>query len=220
MDDTNPYASPRTYPTAAEQEPLASTKPTPGQPAWREGDVLVAPGKNASVPRACVLTNRTDGIWEYRLVADGMRSELLLALLLLTPFAGLVVGGFTSLLLLNAGWAAEVRLWLRRPLALAHQVCQAVAATLMLAANLLTGLALVRQQGLLLTLGLVAHGASFALVYLPDRALVPLRARLGFDGRVRIEGAHPEYLDRLPGYEGVAAWDLGVGSSAGDSGHV
>jgi hypothetical protein len=198
MDDTNPYASPRTHPTAAEQQPPASTEPTPGQPAWREGDVLVAPGKNASVPRACVLTNRTDGIWKFRLVEGGCGLEVLLALLMLTPFVGVLLAGSVSMMMLHAGGAAEVRLWLRRPIAVIHHVCESIAAILMLAANLLTGFALVRQQGLLLILGLVAHGASFALVYLPDRAIIPLRAKLGFDGCLRIEGAHPQYLDRLP----------------------
>jgi len=198
MDETNPYASPVPYEPATREESFAPKQQQPGRPAWREGDVLVVPGKNAVLPRACVLTNRTGSVWRWRIVESPLWGELMLALLLLVPFAGLVVGAIGAHLLIGTGWAAEIRLWLRRPIAAAREISQTVAVLLMLASNVLTGLALVREEMRLLLLGLVCYATAAALVYLPARVFTGVRTVLAADGVVRVRGVHPEYLDRLP----------------------
>lgn len=206
MDDTNPYASHALYESATREDSSAPEQKQPGPPAWREGDVLVVPGKNAVLPRACVLTNFKGSVWRWRIVEGPLWGELMLALLLLVPFAGLVIGAIAAHLLLGTGRAVEIRLWLRCPLAVAREIAQTVTVLLMLASNVLTGLALVWQEMRLLLLGLACYAAAVALVYLPVRPFTRVRAMLAAHGVVRVRGVHPEYLDRLPETADLQEW--------------
>lgn len=179
----------------------ASDQHQSGQPAWRDGNVVVVPTEKAVLPRACMLSNRSRGVWQYRITVFHNWTAFVLLPLLVVPFVGLLCVAVGIWLLRLNGSAAEIRLWVRRPFALAFAICENCAGVLTLFANIVIGAALVFQEMLPLILGLVCHVVALVLIFVPLIVFTRLRIDLTDDGLVRVRGVHSGYLDRLPDQE-------------------
>ncbi len=192
MDETNPYASPIHGGIEASES---------GRPAWRDGNVLLVSPKNAVLPRACSVSNRSWGVWRWRITVCNNWTAFVLLPLFVVPFIGLLCMSVGIWLLRLSGGVAEVRLWVRRPLALVLAICGESAVALTIIANISTGIALIEQEVVPLILGLACHVVAFALSIVPQIAFTRLRTDLTDNGFVRVRGVHPGYLDRLPEQE-------------------
>ncbi len=192
MDETNPYASPIHGGMEASDS---------GPMAWRDGNVLLAEPKNAVLPRACMVSNRSWGVWRWRITVCHNWAAFVLLPLFVVPFVGLLCMAVGIWLLRLSGGVAEVRLCVRRPIALVLAICGESAVALTILANILTGVALIALEVLPLILGLVCQVVAFALSIVPQIVFTRLRTDLTDDGLVRVRGVHSGYLDRLPDRE-------------------
>ena len=193
LDDPNPYASPR----CAEPAPPADSEPQEPS-AWRDGDVLVVRRKGAVLPRACVKTNRSYLIAKeaVQIPPDGWR--WLLPSVLVVPLLGLVFYGVALGLLVRAGRVGRVVVWVGLGRDIVAGVCTGVSASLLLAGTFFAFLTPFFPSALLLLLALGCCGLGTPLFVLGERVLPGLRFEMAEPDLIRIHGAHPEYLKRLP----------------------
>ncbi len=192
MDDTNPYASPRSI-------GLESSASWPGPTvAWRQGDVLIVPRKGGVLPRACLISNKSWGVWKLPITTFLNRALFLLVPLFLLPFAGVICAVLCAGVLLLFGWAAEIRVWARWWVVLTLSVCSGLSIPIAMVGNVLTGIGILTRSTSALAIGALCLGGSVALMVVPEKLLTPLKVEFKGGRYVFIRGGHPEYLDRLP----------------------
>jgi hypothetical protein len=198
VDDPNPYASPRTccrY--EPEADPAAAT-------AWRSGDVLLVKRHDPILPQACIKTNATEGLHRYSVTTLTNRSATLVLGLFLIPYLGLVMGSLLIFTLVRIGKGANISLWLRSRYSLRFLTFDLLTVVLILAGNLISGNALVEGQPWLALAGIGCTAAGIAIAALPFQLIGYLRIEFAPTDLLRIRGAHPDYLDRLPPFPTAA----------------
>lgn len=204
MDTANPYASP----LVQSRLPAASSDvPT----AWRDGDAVLVRRSGGCLPKACIKSNRDGRVLSYSITTLSNRSALLVLALFLVPFVGLLLGCLAVLMLLRSGKAANTVVWLRPRSALRFWIHDLTTVLLVLTGNMLSGGGILEVDPLLLIVGVLCTTIGIAVSMLPFQMQEFLKLVLESPDLVRIHGAHPEYLDRLP------PWELRVGA-APDSG--
>lgn len=217
MDETNPYASPRSI-------GLESSASWPEPPvAWRQGDVLIVPRKGGVLPRACLISNKSWGVWKLPITTFLDRALFLLVPLFLLPFAGVICAGLCGGVLLLLGWAAEIRVWARWSVVLALSICSGLSIPMAIVGNVLTGVSIVARSTSALLIGALCLGGSVTLIVLPPKLLTPFRIEFKGGRYVFVRGVHPDYLDRLPefsademaGSQSVECQSFGSGSVPG-----
>lgn len=192
MDDVNPYASPEVDAKALPAESEVSG-------AWREGDTLLLKRRGAVLPRACLKTNRSAGVAKYDYVTFSNGWACLIVPLFFVPFVGAGLAMATVSLLAAFGPAAKTRLWFRRNVVVVLVLWDTVAAAFLIAGNIATGIGLFAADSLLLCgIGLAASTIGIGLAVSSERVLVHLQFKITAPDLVRVRGAHPEYLKRLP----------------------
>jgi hypothetical protein len=195
LDDTNPYASPQSI-------GLESYTPAVEQPvAWRQGDVLIVPRKGAVLPRACLISNESSGVWKLPITTFRDRALFLLVPLLLLPFAGVVCAGLCGGVLLLLGWVAEIHVWARWRVVLPLSISSGLSIPVALVGNVLTGIGILTRSTTALLVGGLCLAAGVVMMFIPGKLLTALKVEFKGGLYVFIRGVHPDYLDRLPEFE-------------------
>ena len=198
LDDRNPYASPRCAEPA-----LAADSEAQEPSAWRDGDVLVVRRKGAVLPRACLKSNRSYLIAkeDVQILPDGWRR--LLPSVLFVPLLGLVFYGVALGLLVRAGRVGRIVVWVGLGRNIVAGVCRGVSIVLVMAGTLFAVLAPLLPSALLFLLASGCSGLGALLWVLAERVLLGLDIEMTEPDLIRIRGAHPEYLKRLPPLERI-----------------
>jgi hypothetical protein len=193
LDDPNPYASPRCAEPA-----IAADSEAQGPSAWRDGDVLVVRRNGAVLPRACLKSNRSYLIAQeaVQILPDGWR--WLLPSVVVVPLLGLVFHGVALGLLIRAGRVGRIVVWVGLGRDIVAGVCRGVSIVLVVAGTFFAFLAPLLPLALLFLLALGCTGLGAPLWVLGERVLLGLRFEMAEPDLIRIHGAHPEYLKRLP----------------------
>jgi hypothetical protein len=194
VDTANPYASPLVQ---SRLHAADSDIPT----AWRDGDAVLIRRSGGCLPKACIKTNRDGHVLSYSITTLSNRTALLVLTLFLFPFVGLLFGCLAVLMLLRSGKAANTVVWLRPRSALRFWAHDLTTVLLVLTGNMLSGSGILEVDPLLFLLGLLCTMIGIAVSMLPFRMPAFLKLVLQSPDLVRIQGAHPAYLDRLPPWE-------------------
>jgi len=195
MDDLNPYASPRVDTSLRPPEPEA-------RGGWRDGDTLLLRRQGAVLPRACVKTNRSASVAKYDFFTFSNAWACLVLPMFFVPFIGFGLSGTVVCLLAVLGIAPRTRLWFRPGLIAILMLRDIVASGIGLTGNVLTGAGLLTGSLRLSVLGLLCSAIGVVLAVAPIPMMVYLRLDLVAPDLVRVRGVHPEYLSRLPQFEG------------------
>lgn len=187
----NPYASP-----LGAEEPADLTD---SAGVWRDGNELVMLSARVKPPRACWVTNRTGLVLLSPIVSDSPAVAIPLLLMHL-PVVGIVLAILAAVVLQVRGLVPSFptlgylrfRLWIVR-LAIAGLV----SLSMMVALGVSITALVIASPWLLLWL-VPAAGIQVLVYYYRDRVQLGLAGRPDGKGLVRVQGVHPDYLDRLP----------------------